>query len=241
MKFSILILSIVLLGLSACQKQKRSAADVNIVFHHSISNQPLTIGPKSYVNAAGNQYSVDLLKYYLSHLILRNENGSEFALNNYMLIDASDPATCQELAIQVPNGTYTSLRFYLGIDSAKNYSLAQGGDLDPMYGMFWSWNTGYIFFKHEGEFIKSNGNTAQILFHLGTDKAYTAVEVPINLTVEGSSKVLNINFDLGKMYNQPLIDFNVDSVRQSTDAADSLWIENMKSNLQDAFQFAGVQ
>lgn len=45
---------------------------------------------------------------------------------------------------------YSHLRFCIGVDSLINESGAQGGVLDPMHGMYWAWNSGYINFKIEG-------------------------------------------------------------------------------------------
>ena len=101
-----------------------------------------------------------------------------------------------------------SMRFNLGIDSARNHTGAQDGDLDPMYNMIWTWSTGYLFMKHEGKFINTIGDTTDLQFHLGTDLAFSTINVPINMTVSGVDKTLNIEFDLNSMYDSPAIDFN---------------------------------
>jgi hypothetical protein len=55
----------------------------------------------------------------------------------------------------------------LGVDSIDNCSGAQSGALDPINGMFWAWNTGYIYLKMEGisPFSHSNGNMLE--YHIG--------------------------------------------------------------------------
>ena len=54
-----------------------------------------------------------------------------------------------ELA-DIPNGEYTKVNYTIGVDAARNTEGAQDGALDLVNGMFWSWNTGYIFMKMEG-------------------------------------------------------------------------------------------
>jgi hypothetical protein len=47
----------------------------------------------------------------------------------------------------------------VGVDSARNVSGAQTGALDPANGMFWTWNTGYIMAKLEGNAPTSPSGT----------------------------------------------------------------------------------
>ncbi|WP_343636722.1 MbnP family protein [Fluviicola sp.] len=57
------------------------------------------------------------------------------------------------------------IRFLFGIDSATNTSGAMAGALDPMHGMYWSWQSGYINCKLEGTFLTPEKEAFQL--HLG--------------------------------------------------------------------------
>ncbi len=57
------------------------------------------------------------------------------------------------------------------MDSARNCSGIQSGALDPVNGMFWTWNTGYIFFKLEGRAAASHSTGNTIEYHIGGYKA----------------------------------------------------------------------
>ncbi len=232
--------------LLSCEKNKKAVipegADITIHFTNKVAGQAIENGKYAYTNAAGNIYSISLLKYYISHVVLITSDQTEVKLNNYDLIDAFDPANFSNIvAKSLPNATYTSIRFSLGVDSLSNHSGAQDGDLDPVYNMIWNWNTGYIFFKHEGKFINNLGDTTDLQYHLGTDLAYTVISVPIQLTVDGTAKTLNMAFDVNKMYNAPVIDFNNGNIHHSTLAADKPWINDMVSNAQQAFTFLNVE
>lgn len=48
-----------------------------------------------------------------------------------------------------------------------NVSGAMGGDLDPMKGMYWTWNSGYINFKLEGNSPECPSRNNAFQFHLG--------------------------------------------------------------------------
>lgn len=240
-----LIMSVFVL-ISSCKQPKAPVttptnADVSIHFNHKVNGTSILQDTLLYTNASGNLFSVHLLKYYVSNMVLVKEDGTEFKLNNYDLINAFDANYSYASASDVPNGTYTSMKFYIGIDSLRNHTGAQDGDLDPANNMYWSWSTGYIFFKHEGSFVDTAGNVQSLLFHVGNDHGLSAVQIPVSLIVNGEDKVMNINFDITKMYNAPLINFNADNYHMSTSTADLIWINNMIANTNDAFSFENVQ
>jgi hypothetical protein len=60
-----------------------------------------------------------------------------------------------------------TLEFSIGIDSLTNVSGAMGDALDPVNGMYWAWQSGYINFKIEGKskICKTRNNVFQ--FHVG--------------------------------------------------------------------------
>ncbi len=55
----------------------------------------------------------------------------------------------------------------LGVDSLMNTSGAQTGALDPLRGMFWTWNSGYINAKLEGISSQSSQPAHMINYHIG--------------------------------------------------------------------------
>jgi hypothetical protein len=50
---------------ASCKKDDSPApyGKISLSFANEVSGQPLVLGPISYTNAAGNKYSVDMLKY----------------------------------------------------------------------------------------------------------------------------------------------------------------------------------
>lgn len=243
---SFLLLSIGLLSLlSSCKKSDSTVpyGKMTISISNEVDGQPVAIGPMSYTNAAGNQYSVDLLKYYVSNMKLVKADGSEVSFGNYNLIDASNPASQTFTLDSVQNGDYTAVRFLLGVDGDHNHTGVQEGALDPINGMIWTWKTGYIFFKHEGSFKDSSGATKQVLFHYGTDVALVSITVPINkLTVAGDARKLYLRFNLNKLYDSPRrIDFNVDNNHMSTGPGEVFWISAMAENFANTFQYVKAE
>jgi hypothetical protein len=224
--------------------QTPNSANVSIYFANEVDGQALELGLMKYTNAAGNPYQVNLLKYYVTNVILVKADNTEVKINNYDLIDASEPSTCMVNAPAIPNGTYTKIKFNIGIPVDRNHNGAQDGDLDPVMGMIWDWNTGYVFFKHEGKYKNTSGVEKNMAFHFATDRALTSIEVPItsDLVVNGADRKLKLKFNLNNLYTTPTnVDFNIDNSRQSSTAADYPWIDNLKLSFADAFIFDRVE
>ena len=228
----------------ACKKKESSnnsiatTGTIVVKIENQVDGQNIAMTGLNYTNAAGNQYSVSLLKYYLNSFILTKSDGSIFSANNYTLIDAAD-ANKQSFTINnVPNGIYNNAKFFIGVPLSRNHSGVQDGDLDPMYNMIWTWNTGYIFFKHEGLYKDTNGVSQALVFHYGTDNALATVQVPISVDVEGNTKTVYLKFNLNNLYKSPhQINFNQYNYQQSTTQADSIWIVKLKANFANTFSF----
>lgn len=218
-----------------------SNGNLNISIQHTVGSEALVMNDMRYTNAAGNLYSINLLKYYISNITLHKKGGSNTAFSVYKLIDGALPATGTFSTGTLEAGSYDSISFCIGIDPTRNHTGAQDGDLDVSKGMFWTWNTGYIFYKHEGQYKNTAGQTKSMIFHLGTDNAFTKISIPVELEINGN-KTMQLQLDVNSIYTSPqTIDFNVDNNRQSGSAADALWISNMKSNFADAFRFLKVE
>lgn len=251
LSLSLLAFAVFLVSLitTSCKKkpsdeetQPVTTGSVKVNVSHTVSGQNLQFGTLMYTNPAGNQYSFDLFKYFISNFTLVNQNGSSFNFGKYDLINPQQPSSCVIDASNIPNGTYTSLRFSIGIDSTRNHDIANYADMDPSSGMVWTWATGYIFYKHEGQYIDSLGQTQSLSFHLGTDTAYTVVQLNFSspLVIDKNSRTINLNFNINSAYDSPeLIDFNEHNIQSSV--GEEKWVKKMRSNLQDAFTITSVQ
>ncbi|RKR84142.1 hypothetical protein BDD43_4369 [Mucilaginibacter gracilis] len=125
-----------------------------------------------YKNANGDDFKITTFKYYISNVSLIAKNGDKVAIpDSYFLINAADSTTLNQQITNIPEGKYTGITFTIGVDSARNFAGAQTGVLDPAKGMFWSWNSGYIFVKLEGESPKSTAKKNRLIFHIGGAKA----------------------------------------------------------------------
>lgn len=171
--------------LAGCSSGKQADGfPVGIEISQRVGTQPLSLDGALYKTAGGEEFSVDQLRYYLSNFRLRKTDGSWFAnpknaqtSQGYFLVDASLKESQQFLIGPVPPGEYSGIEFLIGVDPERNTAGAQRGDLDPARGMFWTWNTGYIFFKLEGYSAQSGGKQHEITYHLGASGAVSGARL----------------------------------------------------------------
>lgn len=110
--------------------------------------------------------SISKLKFYVSDVCLKKSGKIVYKTpEKSYLIDSEN-----RLNIGFDKNItedFDEIQFSIGIDSLTNVSGAMGGDLDPVNGMYWSWQSGYINFKVEGNSEKSGAVHKDFQFHVG--------------------------------------------------------------------------
>lgn len=157
------LLIIFLFIFSACKKDSiatdsTTTATLSIQFDNVAGDKNLQLNTANYSNEAGEQFNVSLLQYFISNIKVKTATGVEYVVpqdSSYFLISESNPST-QFVKVKVPQGDYASISFVLGVDSLRSTMDIdkRTGVLDPSGGhddgMYWGWNSGYIFFRMEG-------------------------------------------------------------------------------------------
>ncbi|MFT3979653.1 MAG: hypothetical protein QM687_04225 [Ferruginibacter sp.] len=153
-----------------------------VVLHFPVQVNGKTLAAdSSYTNAHGESYTVTRLKFYISNISLDDKKS-----NAVYLVDAF---SADSVVLQLPKGEYHTIRFTLGIDSILNCSGAQDGALDPLNGMFWTWNSGYIFFKMEGYSPASAADLHRIEHHIGGYRSPYNAAKQLSFTLPGKLAV----------------------------------------------------
>lgn len=169
-------------------------------------------GGTFYTNSSGESFNVTRLKYYISKVQFYKVDALIYEMpESYFLVDESNQASTKLEIPNVPAGDYTSVRFTIGVDSARNVSGAQTGALDPANGMFWTWSSGYIFFKLEGTSPASTQAGNSYIYHIGgyhsTNNANREVEVDFagdSLIVNGAREAeIHVIADILKVFSTP--------------------------------------
>lgn len=157
---TIALLATVFIIFTQCKKDESTGTgtgSVTIELENRAGNQTLALG-KNYVTGAGDTVNFTTFNYFISNLVFVKADGSTYTVpkdQSYFLCK-HDQSTSRVLTISnVPVGEYTALKFIIGVDSLKSVSdiSQRTGVLDPTAGasgMYWAWNSGYIFVKVEG-------------------------------------------------------------------------------------------
>jgi hypothetical protein len=160
-------LFILFLGFCALAQMPSQGADLRIVIVPEFAGWPLQLSTRQYISGQNDSLYIDLFRCYLSGFRL-SANGQFTATDSTAhLVDASDSATMFFLVTNIPAGNYDHLVFNIGVDSLSNVSGAMGGDLDPVKGMYWAWNTGFINAKMEGRSNACKTLHHAFEFHIG--------------------------------------------------------------------------
>jgi hypothetical protein len=209
---SLIIISALVLLISARGELSKdlnpATANISILFDHKIGTKHFS-PDSSYTNDFGETFTVNRFKYYISHIQWKNQTtGKTYIVpDSYYLIDESEPVS-KQIDLKIPQGTYTSVSFIVGVDSLKNVSGAQDGVLDPINGMFWTWQTGYIMAKLEGTSPVSKLPRKRFEFHIGGFKGAYNVLHPVTIPLKdpvmvkaGKPDSLYISVDINKWFS----------------------------------------
>ena len=132
-------------------------------------------------------------KYYVSNIKFKKADGTYYLHpESYFLVDLSNLATTTLSIPDVPAIDYTEMSYTLGVDSARNVSGAQTGALDQANKMFWTWMSGYVMTKAEGNYLKNKVSTP-FTFHLGGFKGTN--DIVTTKTISFSANNLTITKD----------------------------------------------
>lgn len=137
------------------------SGEFSLEFDNIVGEETFGLAPRTYTNARGEEFSITTLQYFVSNIKLYTESGEEYVVpqeDSYFLIQGSDRDT-RFAKLVVPEGDYSKVSFVLGVDSLRNTMPVEERtgvlSFDPSHGhsgggMYWGWNSGYIFLKLEG-------------------------------------------------------------------------------------------
>lgn len=192
----------------------------NIALVNGVQRQLSLVTPGSddfnYTNGIGQEFNINLLRYYITNIKLEGPNGELFedqvevdasGTKGIYLIDESDLTTGLITLGEVPSGDYNKITFTVGVEENGIQEGVAGGNLDPATcNMFWNWNSGYIAIKFEGQSPVSLGGTNGfetlegvedgILYHIGGWRDVDGTAFVYN------NKTLSFDFDVDAKVDQ---------------------------------------
>lgn len=218
--FAAALISLTLFA-SSCKEDKKedpkpntpseSKGDVTINISHTFGTAPFDY-TTTFNNPSDNSEDLKFsdLEYIVSNFKLKGSDGQWYDVpETYFYVNQAQNQTLSFKLKDVKVQDYTAIKFLIGVDSIRNVSGAQTGGLDPSTGMFWTWNSGYIFFKVEGNSQKYAPNT-KFTYHVGGFRGATSALVwneaafgSSTLKVKDGSNIINISGDVSEVFKTP--------------------------------------
>jgi hypothetical protein len=210
MKFNYIFSVILILTsfvFSACEKEEEinpnEKGELTLEFDNVAGSSDFALNTE-YTNASGEKFKVNFLQYYISNIKLKKADGTTYTVpqdESYFLV-REHLASSQKITLQnVPAGDYSELTFMIGVDSLRNtkdVSQRTGaldvGNANTGGSMYWSWNSGYIFFRMEGTSPQSTATGNELTYHVGGFGGYATATFNNTRT-----KTLNFGSDRAKV------------------------------------------
>ena len=217
---------VVLLGIALCGCEKKAdvpalTGTLQLLFEARAGSELLVPGTGVYRNGGNEPFTVKEFDFFISNIQLTTARGGVFSVpkdSSYFLISTANGSTTALLR-NLPAGAYTGVTFTLGIDSLKSTAPLEQrtGVLDPAgaaAGMYWTWNSGYIFLKLEGTSPVAATPENRFVYHIGGFGGYNTptinnlrkihLEAPAGgaaAVAEGSMPQMIITADVLKIFD----------------------------------------
>jgi hypothetical protein len=152
----------------------------------------------SIVNS-GDSLRVTALRFYVYNIQLESENRVVWnSGEEHFLIDVFEKDGTS-LPTKLPTkSTVDHLSFIIGVDSTLQTNGAHSGVLDPIHGMYWSWQSGYINWKLEAEVIHA-GQSNAIQWHVGGYRAPYQTQRTVRLKVMDDADSIQCGLQLDSL------------------------------------------
>jgi len=230
------ILIFLVSSLSDCKKDETTPASpsgrITFSINHQVNGQQLKENELIYTNAAGNEYLITELKYFISDITFYRNDGSKKVIQDWkdiFYVDENIPETKTiRFFDNIPTGTYDSISFTFGISEQKNKSFMYVNP--PEVDMFWPevLGGGYHYMMINGKWKDTTGFIQPFNFHLGigqlyhgnttnVDSIYSFVQNYFMVHLPGSGFTMNdqdtltfnLSMNIEKWFENPhIFDFN---------------------------------
>ena len=162
------ITAITLLSLAGC-KDDSSPGELQLATNYNVAGEELVFDQFLYEAPTGYTYNVITLRYYLSRLRLRHQNGSTYELADVIYFDGRNSDNALISFGEIPPGPYSFLEFVFGLDEEMN---VDGGLENTIENINMEWpipgDQGYHYMKYEGKYLtEPGGDVKSFNLHTG--------------------------------------------------------------------------
>ena len=225
---------------TSCKKDKSEeptpSTEQNLTMHlHSNVGTHTANYDSTFINSAGQRFTIEDYRMYISNVVLIKSDGSELPITGKIFL--TNPEIDEYELGMVPVGNYKGFRFIVGLDSTINHSdPSTYPSSNPLSvqtpSIHWSWNSGYIFWKVEGKVDTTVAQTGPVnvdyLYHIGMDEFKRTIDFSTDAfsVNSGQDQVIHLNFDLAAALinvdmTSELMTHTMDNMMLATKIADS--------------------
>jgi len=209
----LVVATAVLFFFSGCGvKDTTQFGQLGLRLYPQIDTNAVTALSQLYPDHNGRLMAINDARFYISGLSLQNAGGAWYSVPHALLLKISENLNYTITGV-VPSGTYTGIRFYVGLDSATNAvnpasdSSATNQDsvlsstLEP--GMYFGAGQGFKFFYLSGFILPSGSHSpVPVNYQIGGNANRQLVTLSnLNFTVQaGRVHFASILCDYGKLF-----------------------------------------
>lgn len=186
-------------------------------FDNAVGDQDFIFNT-SYNKSNNESYKLSTLKYIISNVRVKDNNGNTYTYpteSNIFIVNEADANNAGEIYItlgDVDAADYTEITFGLGVDQER-FALGADGqgdflDLASDEGMMWSWATGYRFVRFDGTYSTATLTDEPLNIHMGSVGTsldnYREVTLTFPNTVrvrDNKSPEVHIKADIAKVFD----------------------------------------
>jgi len=176
--------------LLAAQEDSLSV-EVQVIFQQ----QPVHVQEEDTDSTPLDSIQWNTVQFYLYCQLINNASPTNsFLPANYKLINLEEKSS-QQFKIGKPSNA-NQLQITLGIDQKTSEQGVLGGALDPVNGMYWTWQSGYINVKLEGIHPSISTKDKHFSYHLGGYRAPFLAANTKDFSIEPACKKVVLKLDL---------------------------------------------
>ena len=172
-----------------------------INFDFNFDSKPLVAGEKYLFNSDSSWVQIDEFKFYIVYSpFFSDETTSGSTIIH--LVDLNDTSSYSLPFTQDGLKNSAFFDFAIGLDSATTMSTKFTGALDPVLGMYWAWNTGYIHFKLEGKSNMVPTINKEFQYHIGGYSGRNATQkwLSSKITIKNDQPIIVV--DLASFFRE---------------------------------------
>jgi hypothetical protein len=121
-----------------------------------------------YSSEKNDSIQIQKVQFYLTDFIIKTSENNIISIDeSNFLVDVFNPETLKRKLENTSFKDIKEISFNIGVTDSLHTIGALAGDLDPSKGMYWSWQSGYINFKIEGNSPSCETRKNKFQFHIG--------------------------------------------------------------------------